>query len=310
MTPHKAIRAFALIALQLAAFQAIAATSTAPSAARDDCTRNGKEDRIVTTELAGVPAILRIPARPTKPPIILWHGFGAPASEEALMQALPLDDVSAVKVYLGLPLFGKRALPGGTDELVRRQKKDVGLEVFEPIVVGAANELPGVVHELERRGCIKQGEKIGLFGFSAGGASALLSLAEHRVTVSAAVLLNPSTGLTASVQAFERATGQSYAWTPRSQALAARTDAANHVSDIGKGTPPPAVLILDGAKDDLFAREGMATLSDALASYYAKTHVDERFQHRFVEGLSHNITGSHSDDELGRQLSAWFDRYL
>jgi len=310
MTSRKAIRVLALITLQFVALQAIAATSTVLPTAFDDCTHNGDENRSVTTELAGVPAILRIPARPTKPPIILWHGFGAPASEEALMQALPLDDVPAVKVYLGLPLFGKRALPGGTDELVRRQKKDVGLEVFEPIVVGAATELPGVVRELERRGCMKKGEKIGLFGFSAGGASALLSLAEHHVTVSAAVLLNPSTGLTASVQAFERAIGQSYAWTPRSRALAARTDAANHVSDIGKGTPPPAVLILDGAKDDLFAREGMTTLSDALASYYAKAHANERFQHRIVEGLSHNITGSHSDDELGRQVSAWFNRYL
>lgn len=310
MTSYKAIRVLALIALQFVALQAIAATSAAPPAARDECTRNSNENRIVTTELAGVPAILRIPARPTKPPIILWHGFGAPANEDALMQALPLDDVPAVKVYLGLPMFGKRALPGGTEELVRRQKKDVGLEVFEPIVVGAANELPSVIRELERRGCMKKGEKIGLFGFSAGGASALLSLAEHRVAASAAVLLNPSTGLTASVQAFERATGQSYAWTPRSRALAARTDAANHVSDIARGTPPPAVLILDGAKDDLFAREGMNTLSDALGSHYAKAHEDERFRHHLVEGLSHNITGSHADDELGRQVSAWFNRYL
>ena len=310
MNSRKATRVLALITLQFVALQAIAATSTVLPTAFDDCTHNGGENRSVTTQLAGVPAILRIPTRPTKPPIILWHGFGAPAGEEALMQAFPLDDVPAVKVYLGLPLFGKRALPGGTDELVRRQKKDVGLEVFEPIVAGAANELSGVVRELERRGCMKKGEKIGLFGFSAGGASALLALAEHHVTVSAAVLLNPSTGLTASVQAFERATGQSYAWTTRSRALAARTDAANHVSDIGKGAPPPAVLILDGAKDDLLAREGMTTLSDGLASYYAKAHASELFQHRIVEGLSHNITGSHSDDELGRQVSAWFNRHL
>ena len=310
MNRHKAIRVFALMALPLAALQAIAATSAAPPANHGDCVSAGKEERVVTTELAGVPAILRIPAKSAKPPIVLWHGFGAPASEDALMQALPLDDVPAVKVYLGLPMFGKRALPGGTDELVRRQKKDVGLEVFEPVVAGAANELPNVVRELERRGCMKKGEKIGLFGFSAGGASALLSLAEHRAAVSAAVLLNPSTGLTASVQAFERATGQTYTWTPRSRALAARTDAADHVSDIADGTPPPAVLVLDGAKDDLFAREGMNTLSAALASRYAAARADERFQHRLVQGLSHNITGSHADDELGREVSAWFNRYL
>ncbi len=42
-------------------------------------------------------------------PIVLWHGFGPPASEQALMEALPLDEVPAVKVYLGLPMFGSRA---------------------------------------------------------------------------------------------------------------------------------------------------------------------------------------------------------
>src|SRR5690348_6637870 len=82
-------------------------------------------EHIVSTVLAGVPAILRIPARTQKPPIVLWHGFGPPASEQALMQALPLDDVPAVKVYLGLPLFGQRAPAAGMDELARRQKEDV-----------------------------------------------------------------------------------------------------------------------------------------------------------------------------------------
>jgi hypothetical protein len=46
-------------------------------------------------------------AHVTKPPIVLWHGLGPPASEGDLMSALPLDDVAAVKVYLGLPLRPK-----------------------------------------------------------------------------------------------------------------------------------------------------------------------------------------------------------
>jgi hypothetical protein len=62
----------------------------------------------VRATLAGVPAIVRVPPSITKPPVILWHGFGPPASESALMEALPLDEVPAVKVYLGLPLFGAR----------------------------------------------------------------------------------------------------------------------------------------------------------------------------------------------------------
>lgn len=77
----------------------------------------------VSTTLAGVPALLRVPRHVDKPPIILWHGFGPPANEASLMQALPLDWVAAVKVYLGLSLFGRCAPPGGTAELRRRASR-------------------------------------------------------------------------------------------------------------------------------------------------------------------------------------------
>jgi len=271
---------------------------------------NSGGERVVTTELAGVPAILRIPARASKQPIVLWHGFGPPASEQALMQALPLDDVPAVKVYLGLPLFGKRAPTGGTDELVRRQNEDIGLRVFEPVVVGAANELTEVTRELARQGFMKTGDRIGAFGFSAGGAATLLSLAEHNAPIRAAILLNPSTGLTASVQAFEQATHQAYLWTPRSRALAGRTDAERRAAEIAKGTPLPALLILEGEQDDIIAHQSLRNLEEALAPYYTEAHERERLEHRTVKGLPHNITGSHSDEELGRRAAAWFNRYL
>jgi hypothetical protein len=71
---------------------------------------------VVSAQLAGVPAVLRIPKVITRPPIVLWHGFGPPASQQALMDALPLDELPAVKVYLGVPLFGARAPAGGVNE--------------------------------------------------------------------------------------------------------------------------------------------------------------------------------------------------
>ena len=76
------------------------------------------------TTLAGVPAVLRVPKVITKAPIVLWHGFGPPASETALMKALPLDEVAAVKVYLGLPLFAERAPSGDSETLAQRQAAD------------------------------------------------------------------------------------------------------------------------------------------------------------------------------------------
>jgi hypothetical protein len=165
---------------------------------------------VIATTLGDTPALVRIPARVSQAPILLWHGFGAPASERALMEALPLDEVPAVKVYLGLPMFGSRRLAGGMAELGRRQSEDLATLVFEPIVIGAAKELPSVVRALERHRCIEPGGHIGLFGFSAVGAAVLYALAEADVPVDVAVTLNASTGLTASVNAYEHATKGSW----------------------------------------------------------------------------------------------------
>ena len=173
------------------------------------------------------PALVRVPKRVSKPPIVLWHGFGPPDSERALMNALPLDDVPAVKVYLGLPMFGARSLPDG--ELARRQKRDLDALVFEPVVMGGAKELVSVVRELEQRGCMRAGAAIGLFGFSAGGAAVLYALAEADVRTGAAVTLNASTGLSASVDAYERVTKQSYQWSDATRRLAQRSDASRRL---------------------------------------------------------------------------------
>src|SRR5262245_57576341 len=73
------ILAGALVALNICGVGAAAATQT-------PCAVAGQSrDGVTTTRttLGGVPAILRIPAQVTKPPIILWHGFGPPASEAA-----------------------------------------------------------------------------------------------------------------------------------------------------------------------------------------------------------------------------------
>src|SRR5262245_51678238 len=87
----------------------------------------GGETTIVETRLAAVPVLMRAPAKVTQPPILLWHGFGPPASERALMEALPLDDVPAIKIYLGLPQFGAREAPDGRESR-RSEERRVGKE--------------------------------------------------------------------------------------------------------------------------------------------------------------------------------------
>jgi predicted esterase len=266
-------------------------------------------DAVTTAEttLAGVPAMVRVPATVTKAPIVLWHGFGPPASEAALMEALPLDDVPALKVYLGLPLFGKRAEAGGVDALRRRQETDVALRVFEPVVAGAAKELPSVLKALQEEGCAKAGEQIGLFGFSAGGAAVLYALAERDVPIGTAIVLNASIGLSASVAAYERATGKSYAWSDAARDLAGQTDATGRARDVAAGHP--ALLIVQGTSDTMLTPELATSLQGALAPLYRGRNAD-REQLMLLDGLSHNVTDAAAIDDLRRRVGGWFNRYL
>lgn len=291
-------------------------TLSAPAQSKSDfscATSRAAHDEtpsVIETTLGGTPALIRIPAKITKAPIVLWHGFGPPESERELMAALPLDDVPAVKVYLGLPMFGTRALPGGMGELGRRQQQDLATLVFEPVVMGAAKELPAVVRALEARDCLQRGERIGLFGFSAGGAAALFALAEADVPIAVAVTLNASTGLSASVKAFERATKASYTWTDPARRLAQRSDAAARAKDIATGNPPPALLIIHGNDDAMLTPETASTLHRALLPLYQEANAGQRLQLTVVPGLAHAWTTTGHVAALRSSIAAWFHTYL
>jgi dienelactone hydrolase len=290
-------------------------TNAARAAGNDDfnCAAAHPPDNtpaVIATTLGDTPALVRIPARVSQAPIILWHGFGTPASERALMAALPLDEVPAVKVYLGLPMFGSRQLAGGMAELGRRQSEDLATLVFEPIVMGAAKELPAVVRALERHRCIERGGHIGLFGFSAGGAAVLYALAEADVPIDVAVTLNASAGLTASVNAYERATKGSYTWTDAARRLARRSDAVSRAKDIATGHPPPALLLIHGKDDTMLTTETAMTLHSALLPLYREANATQRLQLTVVPGLAHGWMDSGNVAALRSSIAAWFHTYL
>lgn len=226
------------------------------------------------------------------------------------MAALPLDDVPAIKVYLGLPMFGARMHARGMDEIAERQKKDVGTLVFAPVVMGAADELANVVHALGDAGCLDAQDGVGLFGFSAGGASTLLALADRNVNIKAAVTLNASTGLSASVAAFERAVKQPYIWTPASRALADRSDAVKRAADIAAGNPPPALLIIHGERDQMLPPRTASDLYDSLLPLYERAAAPSRLQLALVPDVAHAWADSPSGDPLRARISQWFRQHL
>lgn len=284
-------------------------------AAADDgfrCRTSAAAQSVVTinTTLAGAPAILRVPKLIAKPPIVLWHGFGPPDSEQALMDALPLDEVPAVKVYLGLPLFGARMPAGGNKDLVRRQTEDFASLLFEPAVMGAAAELPAVLKALEGLGCLESGDEIGLFGFSAGGAAVLFALAEAEVPVSSAVILNASTGLNASIRALESTTKRPYAWTESARDLAKRSDGVGRAADIAAGDSPPALLIIHGSDDVLLPPQIAVALHGALLPSYRSAAAEQRLQLMVVSRMPHAWTGAGTVEELRKSVAAWFNQYL
>ena len=262
------------------------------------------------TTLAGVPAILRVPKIITKPPIVLWHGFGPPASESELMKALPLDEVAAVKVYLGLPLFGTRAPTGSGETLAQRQASDYGSLIFEPVVMGAAKELPSVLAALRNRHCVGATQKIGLFGFSAGGAAVLFALEERDVPIKAAITLNAPTGLNEAIEAVEHATKHPYAWTPATRQLAQRTDSIARANEIAAGNPPPALLIFHGAADEVVAPKATLSLRDALLPIYEKAGNGERLRVVLAPDVSHDWTQPKALQQVRAVVANWFNQHL
>ena len=184
--------------------------------------------------------------------------------------------------------------------------KDYGSLLFEPAVMGAANELPAVITALREMHCLGRDEPIGLFGFSAGGAAVLFALAERKVPVRAAVTVGAPSGLSASIKAFEHATKRPYAWTAHSRQLAARSDAVSRAADIATGPMPPALLLLHGANDTVIAPEGSRELYDALLPLYRRANSADTLKLETVAGVSHNWTDARAAEALQKAVSDWF----
>jgi mono/diheme cytochrome c family protein/predicted esterase len=260
----------------------------------------------LSTSLNGVPAILRAPKVITNPPIVLWHGFGPPASESELMKALPLDEVPSVKVYLGLPLFGARSPAAADESLAQRQAEDYGTRVFEPVVLGAARELPAVVAALRQMKCLGDQDRISLFGFSAGGAAVLSALIESQVPVGAAVVVNAPTGLNAAIEALEAATHHPYVWTRRTRDLALRSDAVRHAAEIASESPPPKLLLINGADDAYVPPSGSMMLFHALQPLYHEKGDDDRLATALLPGVTHDWTGPPGLTDVRTKVASWF----
>ncbi|MEH2423352.1 MAG: prolyl oligopeptidase family serine peptidase [Nostoc sp.] len=289
-------------------------------------------------ELAGVPVLIRPPTNTDRPAllIILWHGFGPPESEKVLAETLALESVEAWKVYVGLPLFGQRLPEGGTDELMPRQIDDYVLRLLLPIVEQATHKLPDVVKALQERFSIDLNKGIGLFGFSAGGFTALLALLESKIPIAAAVLVGITKNLDTAVNSYERIVQETYSflkeqypwveekhkkysWSEKSEAAKQRLDFIVRAEEITKRNPLPATLFVHGMQDEIYEVSDTEKLYAALLSKYEQFNQSERLSMQTFRYLAHHIKPVATDISpeqrqdiatLQETVANWFSKYL
>lgn len=148
-----------------------------------------EQDAVVSGVAAGVPYVALPPGgrrdgQVPAPLVIAWHLNDPPRSAAAMASALPLAGAAAWRVYLDLPMHGRRQLPGGLEEFIRLGYADAVLKAFEPQVTQAAEEFPAVLAELRARLPVTEGP-IGVVGASVGALPAQLVMADGAAQVSA-----------------------------------------------------------------------------------------------------------------------------
>jgi pimeloyl-ACP methyl ester carboxylesterase len=198
---------------------------------------------------AGVPYLAHPPDTPVDvaPLVVIWHLASPPRSETAMAAALPLRGLQAWRVYLGLPMLGRRLPEGGLEEFFRLFREDMVLNQFDPITREAVAEFPAALAELRERLPVCEGP-LGLVGGSLGAWVAQSVLAETDVAVSTVALVSPAIRATSVVERYERWWKFRYPWSQKSRAVAERLDFVARARELAERDV--ALLLVLGADDD------------------------------------------------------------
>jgi dienelactone hydrolase len=265
------------------------------------------------TTANGVPYIALPPdgGRDPRALVVLWHGFDPPRSEEALAAAIPLLSIPAWRVYLGLPGSGARMPEGGVEEVMRRAAEDAVALVFRPAIEGALAELPDAVGDLRSQLSLDASLPLGVFGFSAGGETALLALSRRTLPFKAAVTFGAVADLPPLIDLTASMFGTRYAWTAARKSLAEELSPVFHAHDIAESGVP--VLLAFGGEDRYPVRGATEKLVGEIASRggVAQLRVVHGVQHAFVDepGIQ-AAPPTVASREIDALTTEWFARYL
>ncbi|GAA0228009.1 alpha/beta hydrolase [Cryptosporangium japonicum] len=216
---------------------------------------------------AGVPFVALPPAHGGAAPlVVVWHLMDSPRTEVAMAAALPLEDVPAWRVYLGLPLMSSRTPAGGFDEIMALVRDDTLLKCHGAVITQAAAEFPAVLDALREQLPLAQGPLF-LVGGSAGGGAALLTLTESPHPIAGLVAINAAIRATTLVELVEQGMGIEYQWSAESRALAGRLDFVDRAAEIMARRPQPDVLIVSGQEDHKSFQDDALELRRALGDH-------------------------------------------
>jgi pimeloyl-ACP methyl ester carboxylesterase len=260
-------------------------------------------DSPITGTAAGVPFTALPPADGGRAPLIVtWHMLDAPRSDAAFAAALPMNEVPAWRVHLGMPMCGARMVDGSTAAIGELIRKDPLMSYLHPFVRQAAEEFPAALASIRTQLPVADGP-IGVLGGSLGGAVALRVLADTDIPVVAAALVNPAIRMRSVVDLFP---GE-YQYDEES---AEAVDSLDFVAkaDVIAGRAP--LLVVSGELDHPALRADALRLVDAL---------EGRSELLSIPGLAHPLA-----DEPGIEpapqlpvaravdvgLTTWFRRHL
>src|SRR5438876_321989 len=271
--------------------------------------------------VGGVPVLISKPGMvtPNTRLIVLYHGFGPPQNPRALAEVLRLEEMDAILAFVNLPMVADRMPAEGKDELLRVQKEDFVNGFFFRSISGATAELQQIVRDLNATYHLDADKGIGLFGFSAGGAAALLAMLESDVPIAAAVIVNAPMSLTQNVETWQRTLKRQFEWNDASRKAASRYNVELQADKIAERKILPALLILQGDAVEHFGIGPARRAFDALKQRYVARGEAKRIQFEVIHGLALHLgprsgaTGSAQasiDLEIEQKTKHWFERFL
>ena len=257
----------------------------------------------ITGWAAGVPFTALPPADGGPAPLLVtWHMLDAPRSDAAFAAALPMNDLPAWRVHLGMPMCGARMVDGSMGAGLELMRQDVLMSFLHPFVRQATDEFPAALASIRAQLPVDDGP-IGVLGGSLGGAVALRILADTGTPVFAGAVVNAAIRIRSVVDLFPG----DYRYDAESEKV---VDSLDFVAkaDVIAGRAP--LLVVSGELDHPALRADAFRLVDALG---------KSSELLSIPGLAHPLADEPGIDpapqlplarEVDAGLTTWFRHHL